>query len=69
MTDRLFSQFELSNTLQQQEQTMLQEINGLGEKQILNRSHEDLCKYFLDKYYVDVPEIAEEGIRSVSRQR
>ena len=63
MPDRLFSQFELGNTLQQQEQTMLQEINGLGEKQTLNSSHEDLCKYFLEKYYVDMPEIAEEGIR------
>ena len=64
MTDRLFSRDELSGTLRQQEQTMLQEINGLGEKQTLNGSHEDLCKYLLEKYGMDMPEIAEEGIRT-----
>ena len=62
MTNKLFSQDELSDTLRQKEQTMLQEINGLGEAQTLNGSLEDLRKYFLEKYYVDMPEIAEEGI-------
>ena len=62
MPDRLFSQLELRNTLQQQEQNILQEINGLGEAQTLNGSLEDLRKYFLEKYYVDMPKIAEEGI-------
>ena len=62
MTDRLFSQYELRETLRQREQSILQEINGLSEAQTLNASHEDLCKYFTERCYVNMPEIAEDGI-------
>ena len=62
MTETLFRHFDLRETLNQLEQTMLNEIRSLSENRTLNSSHEDLCKYFVGKYSVETPEIDEEGI-------
>ena len=62
MTNLLFSGNELSSVLRGREQTLLKEIGSLGEEQILNSSHEDLYKYFVEKYSVEAPEIDDMGI-------
>ena len=62
MTEPLFCHFDLRETLKQIEQTMLKEIRSLSESRTLNSSHEDLCKHFVGKYSVEMPEINEEGI-------
>ena len=62
MTEPLFKRYELRETLTQREQKMLQEIRSLGESQALKASHEDLCKYFVEKYEIETPEIDESSI-------
>ena len=62
MTELLFNKYELREVLNQQEQKLLQEIRQLNEKQTLNSSHEDLCKYFLEKYAIQMPKIDEDSI-------
>ena len=58
----LFRQYELRSVLEAQQRTIAQKIESLAEEQILHSSHSDLCRYFLDKYTIDVVEIDEEGI-------
>ena len=62
MTDPLFYRYELREILIQSEQKMLQEIRTLDENQAMNASHEDLCKYFVENYEIETPEIDESGI-------
>ena len=62
MREPLFRHFDLRETINQVEQTMLKEIRSLNENRVLNTSHEDVRKYFIDKYSVEIPQIYEEGI-------
>lgn len=62
MTGPLFRQRELRAVLEAREGELAQKINSLAEQRILNSSHSDLCKYFVEIYTIDVVEIDEQGI-------
>ncbi len=64
MTDRnyLFHEFDLRGTLENQEKTMLQEIESIDANRLLNTSESDLLDYFEEKFKVEVPRLLEEHI-------
>lgn len=62
MTAPLFRQYGLRDVFEAREREISQKINSLAEERILNSSHLDLCRYFVETYTIDGVEIDEEGI-------
>lgn len=63
MDDLLFSQYDLRGTIQNHEQKMFAEIDGIEGNRLLNTSIDDLCDYFEQEYKIAVPQLDEESIQ------
>ena len=53
--DHLFSKYDWFSFEDSQLKKLEDEIAGRDENRLLNTSVEDLCKYFVEKYRIDVP--------------
>lgn len=68
----LFTEVDLTGTLDGQRRTMVNEIEALDPNRVLNTSPDDLVTYFVDKNFVDTPRLrrdewsveAKEGVES-----
>lgn len=62
MASPLFYEYDLRGTIENHRQALDNEVNSLSENEALNTSQEDMVKYLVAKYRLDVPRIDEEGI-------
>jgi hypothetical protein len=60
--DALFCQKQWHQFVTDNKEALENELNSIDGNRLLNTSEEDLVKYFIDKYYFDVPEINEDEI-------
>jgi hypothetical protein len=60
--DILFYQKAWHQFVTDNREALEKELNDIDGNRLLNTSEEDLIKYFIDKYYFDVPEINEDEI-------
>ena len=63
VADLLFHKYQLGSCLTGQDRALQDEVDSLSEDRVLNTSLEDLCNYFVEKYRIVAPEIAESGIQ------
>ena len=68
MDDRLFSTVDWFTFKQYQLKELEEEVAGWEENRLLNTSVEDLCKYFVDKYRIDVPVLDRDEIIVAQRE-
>ena len=56
-TDFLFIQYDVFSFIENKKAHLQNEVSGIPEEQLLNTSVEDLVKYFIEKYRIEVPEL------------
>ena len=60
--DCLFSKVQWFFFEGNQRKELTEEVNDWDENQLLNTSVEDFCRYFVDKYRIDIPVLNRDGI-------
>lgn len=60
--DMLFSQYDLSNILENRAAKMAKEIDNIDANRLLNTSVDDWCDYFESEYEIEVPQIKQDEI-------
>lgn len=59
---RLFSDIEIYDVIEEQKAHIKKEVYGLESNYLLNASEDDLVKWLVDRYKLDIPELHDEGI-------
>lgn len=62
--DLLFSEYDLSSTIEAHGQKLIEEIDALEANRLLNTNPDELLAYFEEKYHINVPKLDEANIQT-----
>ena len=63
MPEELFHQYDLRATIENQDRTLADDINSLGENEVLSTSQQDMVTYLVEKHGINPLTIDETGIQ------